>query len=584
MSAPRIDRVISRGSPSAGPSGISLDAPRRVGTRLVDFSRLALPRDVRLALAEAFWSHAEVRSVDTLLGYWHGINNFTRFVVETKAISALHELSTETLVRYIEWLNRRVRQDGVPWSAVTRAQAYYAMRTLLRWLQRCRPHLLSRIVFPMRVYPGKESAKRRLPPLPPQAVRAILRACEAEISQLRAQREHGRAALAAARADKVTRVSTLGGFLLYLEQHHGGIAPPALALRPCIRKLSDVLGGYRAIEPCLYPRFDSLFPYYVAILIHSGGNPEAIARLPLECLQPVPLLDDRELLIWSKGRTTRLQQRACRTSAAFEPPTLVRELIEFSKPLRPHAPAVHSQRLFIAKTHLGVSVLSAHKFLKQHRTAFIARHSLPHFSFMQLRASVLTAFYRASGDLRQVKEIANHAQLSTTATYVRGPEVEREHRERIASLQSAFLSHLEGARTEGTLSAADDSAHPRSAMQPGAAVPAGTAVSLFGFNCKDPLAGIAPGTRVGELCHHFLGCFTCPNAVITAEPTSLARLLEARDHLRLSATYLHPARFEAIYAPLLKILEEDILTRFSTAELAAATALSRKQPPIPELR
>lgn len=121
-------------------------------------------------------------------------------------------------------------------------------------------------------------------------------------------------------------------------------------------------------------------------------------------------------------------------------------------------------------------------------------------------------------------------------------------------------------------------------MPPGAAVPAGTAVSLFGFNCKDPLAGIAPGTRVGELCHHFLGCFTCPNAVITAEPTSLARLLEARDHLCLSATYLHPARFEAIYAPLLKILEEDILTRFSAAELAAATALSRKQPPIPELR
>lgn len=28
----------------------------------------------------------------------------------------------------------------------------------------------------------------------------------------------------------------------------------------------------------------------------------------------------------------------------------------------------------------------------------------------------------------------------------------------------------------------------------------GTVVSMFGFNCKDAFAGIAPGTRRGELC------------------------------------------------------------------------------------
>lgn len=583
MSRARIDRTLSREPRSTVPKSASIIAPRRVGSRLVDFSRLELPQDLRLALAEAFWNHADVRSVDTLLGYWHGIHTFTQFVVETQALSALPELTTETLVRYIEWLNGRVRQDGVPWSPATRAQAYYSMRTLLRWLQRSRPHLLSRIVFPVRVYRGKESAKRRLPPLPPQAVRAILRACEAEISQLRSQRERGRAALAAARAKRAASLNSLGGFLLYLERHHGGIAPPALALPSHVRKHSDALGGYRAIEPCLYPRFESLFPYYVAIVIHTGGNPEAIARLPLECLQPVPLLDDRELLIWSKGRTIRLQQRAFRTGAAFEPPTLVRELTEWTRPLRSHAAAIHRQRVFIGKGHLGVAGLSP-SLQKKLRAAFIARHHLPQFSLMQLRASVLTAFYRASGDLRQVKEIANHAQLSTTATYVRGPEVEREHRERIATLQSAYLGHLEAARAESLPSGAEDSSQRRSVVPHVAAVPPGTAVSLFGFNCKDPLAGVAPGTHAGELCHHFLGCFTCPNAVITADPISLARLLEARDHLRSSATYLHPARFDAIYAPLLKILDEDILTRFSASELTAATALCRKLPPIPPLR
>jgi hypothetical protein len=107
---------------------------------------------------------------------------------------------------------------------------------------------------------------------------------------------------------------------------------------------------------------------------------------------------------------------------------------------------------------------------------------------------------------------------------------------------------------------------------------------MFGFDCRDPLAGIAPDTRPGELCINFLGCFTCPNAIITGDAASLARLLQARDHLRAAAGRIHPARWQAIYAPLLRILEEDILTRFAGGELAAAAHLQSKQPPLPELR
>lgn len=115
-------------------------------------------------------------------------------------------------------------------------------------------------------------------------------------------------------------------------------------------------------------------------------------------------------------------------------------------------------------------------------------------------------------------------------------------------------------------------------------MPAGKSVSMFGFDCKDPYAGIAPGTRAGELCSHFLGCFTCPNAIVTPDPACLARLLKAREHLRLASAYVHPARFESLYSPQLKILEEDILTRFSDRELAAAAAFCSSSPPLPELR
>jgi hypothetical protein len=107
---------------------------------------------------------------------------------------------------------------------------------------------------------------------------------------------------------------------------------------------------------------------------------------------------------------------------------------------------------------------------------------------------------------------------------------------------------------------------------------------MFGFDCKDPLAGVAPESRRGELCSNFLGCFTCPNAIIASDPASLARLLQARDHLRAAAATIHPARWDALYAPQLRILEEDILTRFAATELGAAARLRTTLPPLPDLR
>ena len=107
---------------------------------------------------------------------------------------------------------------------------------------------------------------------------------------------------------------------------------------------------------------------------------------------------------------------------------------------------------------------------------------------------------------------------------------------------------------------------------------------MFGFDCADPYAGTAPGTRRGELCTNFMGCFTCPNAVIAPDPSTLARLLQARDHLHAAATLLHPARWQALYAPQLRILEDDILPRFCAADIEVAQALVPQQAPLPELR
>jgi hypothetical protein len=584
---PHINRVLSRARPATAIDSerASSDAPRQLRGTVIDFSALHLPSSVSCALAEAFWNQVGARAEPTVRTYWHHLKIFGRFVSQTQSVGRLNDVDSVLLVRYIEWLNRQRGQDGAPWSKGTRYSTYMTLRTLLRWLQRCRPDLLGEIEFPINAFPGKNRGVQRVGKLPAQTLRTILKACEQEISDLRVQRDKAEQEMARARASATGSISTLGGLLLHIDQHYGGIVPPRRTItgsKYVVARALDAHGGNRGVEPYLYPRAESLFPYYLLILIHAAGNPEAILALDVDCLQPIPLLDDRELLVWTKRRADIQQRRSFRSSDAFEPPALIRDLVRWTSRLRAHIPAPDRTRLFIFKGHEGVTAMSL-QMAKMMKRNFSARHHLPHFTFASIRP-MLTAFYRVTGDLRQVKDIANHAHLSTTVGYVEGPEVQTQNRVRVAALQSAFLGHIERPSPNSRPSDQIVIAHPRSSTSRSRSPPSGAAVSMFGFNCKDAFAGVAPGTRAGELCTHFLGCFTCPNAVITGDPASLARLLQARDHLQAASGYLHPARWEAIYAPQLRILQEDILTRFSGRELAAAVPLHGTLPPLPELR
>jgi hypothetical protein len=491
----RMKRSLPRSPGLTGVAHERIDAPRQVRQTTIDFSTLSLPPDVRFALADAFWNHFGGRSQNQILTLWAHIKVFSRFAEESAAISSLADFHHGLLVRYVEWLNGRCRRNGQPWTKSSRSGAYTALRMLLQWLARCRPGVLGELHYPFNPFPYRNRDSERLKKVSARELRAILKACERDIKALRAQRKEGDCA----RADVGNRepATSLGGLLDAIDQRYGGIVPEhkkvlSRAGNYSVRRGLIRFGGCKKVEPYLYPRSESLLPYYLAILIHSAGNPEPIAELSVDCLQSIPLLDDRQMLVWTKRRAGTTQRRSFRTTDQFEPPALVRDLIDWTRRIRPHA--------------------------------------------------------------------ARPARIA---------------------LQRAFLGHISGSRPEARPSDGPVTPAPQPSLSP---LPVGHAVSMFGFDCKDPFAGAAPDTRRGELCNNFLGCFTCPNAIIAADPASLARLLQARDHLREAAATVHPMRWDALYAPQLRILEEDILTRFAATELGAAARLQTTLPPLPDLR
>jgi hypothetical protein len=490
----------------------------------------------------------------------------------------LADLQGDILVRYVEWLNAQRTARGSPLCKATRSSTYTSLHKLLQWLVRCRPGLLGPIDWPINSFPWRNRDTRGRGALSASQLREILKACEGDIAQLRLMRERGQQLRQSARAAGATYTSSPGALLDVIDDEFGGVLPPTPSLYRTHHHVFTYLvkhGGVDVIEPYLYPNGDALFPYYLAIVLHTAGNSQAIAEMGVDCLQPIPLLDDRELLVWAKPRSSSVQRRSFRTSDPFEPPTLVREVIEWTQRLRSRVPIEQRNRLFLMKTTDGPTVATRVKFLGPlHR--FIAAHQLSPFSLGMLRPSALTALYRATGDLRAVKAAANHASISTTAGYVQGPQVAAQNSVRMAALQSALLGHVELPADPGS------SAPPASA--PVEAPPPGTAVSMFGFSCKDPFSGVAPGTHRGTLCTNFLACLTCPNAIIPTDAPTLARLLHAREHLQASAAHIHPARWAAIYAPQLRILDEDLIPRFPTRERAQAERLRTTLPPLLPLR
>jgi hypothetical protein len=555
-----------------------LDAPRRLRNTVLDFRTLHLPRDVARALCEAFWHRIGAGRLQTIFDHWARLRLFGRFNEETHALQSLTDLRGDILLRYVEWLNTQRTARGSPLGKATRSSTYTSLYKLLQWLVRCRPGLLGSIDWPINPFPWRNRDTRGRRALSAAQVREILKACEHDIAQIRLMRERGRQLIQSARAAGATYMTSPGALLDVIDKHFGGVLPPTPILYRTHNHLNRYLvkhGGVDVIEPYLYPNAHGLFPYYLAIVLHTAGNSQAIADMPIDCLQALPLLDDRELLVWEKPRARSVQRRSFRTSDPFAPPALVRDVIEWTRRLRSRVPIDQRDRLFLMKTSRGPTAATRIKF-EGPLGRFIALHHLKPFSLSSLRPSVLTALYRSTGDLRAVKEMANHASLSTTVSYVQGPEVAAQNGLRMAALQSALLGHIESPANGGPGQA--PSARPADPPL------AGTAVSMFGFSCKDPFSGVAPGTRRGELCTNFLACLSCPNAIIPTDAPTLARLLHARDHLLAAAAHLHPARWEAIYAPQLRILEQDLLPRFPARDRQEAERLRTTLPPLLPLR
>jgi hypothetical protein len=553
--------------------------------RSFDFAVFGLlPMVAELALA--FRHHVGVKGVAVRLNTYRQLRLWFAFIVEyDDSLTSMRDVDTAVLRAFIASL------DAKPWKKGTRYGVWSCIKQLVAWLQRNRPELVHPdLEIPFNAFPRKNAETLPRAALSRNEMERVLAAARSDIVASWAHFQNGQAALArvdrqaVAEAKRIGELNLddLGVLLAVIVDRFGTILPKykmGLGWGTGISVLHNALarhGGMQAVASYLHAPPGTIVPYMIAIGAQTYANPEALRLLTRNCTSDHLLLDGRVLVTWRKGRSNREQRRSFLRNKTFSVPTLIGQILAMTAALVPHASPRDRDRLFLINNRTqsrGVGVIP-HYLVQRLVTSFVRGHDLRddhgnplRLTLAALRASGLTlAHERLGHDILKTQALANHATPDTTQRYVNRPLVRQAQAVAIGTLQAQFVDLVR------------DKEPTAETEQPKID---GRRATASGFICTDPMAGVAEGQRIGQLCTAWLGCFTCPNAVIPLDAEVLVRLNATRAALIDARSGMAHDRWRLLYAPKLEILERDILPRFPSALRDAVTG--RALPTLPPI-
>jgi hypothetical protein len=564
-----------------------------------DFSVYAYRPVMAAELAFAFRNHLTDKSKATRSGTFNrGVRNWFRFLdVHARSGAApvsMANVDINILNAFIAWLNRQPIGKG------SRHAAWSSFKQLAGWLQRHRPDLVhSDLELPFNVFPRKNAEAQPRETLSKAELAAVLAAARTDIDASWRLFQEGREALTrvdrqaiAAETDLCQlNLDDLGVLLAILTGRYGGLVPPAsvtLAKGTGLWRLQRAIlrrGGGNGVARFLHATPETLVPYMIAIAAQTFANPEALRLMQRDCMSEHVLLAGRAVITWTKGRSNRLQRRCFLRDKSISVPNLIDRVLTLTELLVPHVASGERELLFLCGNVTGsrsIGVIPNH-LMSTHVRSFAERHGLKGangkpmvLAFVNLRATGLTLAHAALGhDVLKTQVLANHVSPDTTRRYVDRPVVRAAQAIELGRLQARFVAAIRSGDLDLSSGQSNRGEHSPIVSTQNA--------TASGFICADPLAGIAPGESKGKLCTAWLGCFTCPNAVIPLEADTLARLIRMREALSEARAGMAPDRWHLFYAPKLEILERDVLPRFSTTVHAAAMERLKATPPVPPI-
>lgn len=528
-----------------------------------DFAELGLAFDVAHALRRALQAKMGHTSIQTQGKAFMALRKLA-LCLEDNGKRDISPLPSNVLQLFASWLDRSSLGPSAQVSLTK-------VKNLIDWCQRNVSGVLAKntsfVVNKIRevqVKPAKEG-------LSESVIKEILRACYDDIEQVEEERSKVRR-LCSGKTEGPYERELLLLMRDLMEAGKGQLATQSIynrAGKSLARRVED-FGGSRHIAGIAYLSPKDILPFLVAIMAQSSANPESIKLAKADCIVNHPIRDDIERIVWVKERSSREQRADFPKDKEWSAPNLVRRLNKLTEEVRQKAVRNSRNKLFICYRWFDRSVGMPDKTAMLNELSyFIDRHSLPPFLFKDLRRTggqIVQAVRGSSGDAQRH---LNHAQPNTTRLYTATPSVADAEDQVIHKHQVQFARLARGEST-GPVD------EKRALLD--FDLPADGMETTFGFRCKDPLAGIAPGSVRGSMCLKFFGCASCPGAFIPLDNVDVvARLLATADALEEARTRSQVEgwwrRFESFYEPIRLLVVGELLPAVSSPILQRAKPL-----------
>lgn len=525
-------------------------------TNTFDFIAAGYSEALGNALARALVGQYGHTSLESQRQSWRCLRKFAAFLVSA-GIPQEPCLPPDALSRFRDWLG----SSGL--STSTAQSVLNVVTATLSWCSRNVPAVLSPDTG-LLVKGFVRSAPAARSQLTADDLKAILASCYAEIEEAEARLATGGRILAnhPANADEA-ELATLVAQLLQLGR---GDLPRLIDTHRSRLGLGHrvlKLGGTTALLRRLWVCTDTVFPFFLAILTQTSGNPYAVLAMTRDCVRTHPLRDDLERIVWLKRRSKAEQHAEFPKGRMWSAPELCRRLLALNEGLLGQCPPEDRDKLFICKRTSREVGLMKMQMLHILLDSFIERHRLPKFDFKDVRRAGAAAHHTAAGSVVAAQRRLNHRSPVTTARYTRIEDRSSAHDAVIRRFQGQLMSGTSTRKVEQTVA----NRSPRPGHE-----------TVFGFFCADPFAGTAPGSTAGKQCLQFQRCATCPGALVTLDDARVvARLLATSrsltDARQRSLKEGWWPRFKEAYEPTRLILEQDLLPAIAPAVRERALAL-----------
>lgn len=460
-----------------------------------DFSSLGIGAKAANALLSAFGAITATYRTSSRRQAWRSLRKFASFLVEHGGEAWEVMRTSSVSQRFEEWLKAKLLLK-------TGGSHYNFVRQIYAWLganDSARSIAWMNIYFPHGRFQREEECRRQNV-LSRDEIRSVLVASKKGIDEVRA-RMRVMSALATGKAvpglpdksrDAIRRMQkgVDNGVIDKGRQYAAGYITAATP--------------YRALKKYLFLEIPDYIPYLLYIAIETRANPGGLMELSVDCISEHPVDPLKKVFTWDKFRASEQNGAAVSVEGAYAVPTLIAELLEYTKVLRQFAGA-RADRLFLNqfKGRAGiVSVQSWHNEL----AVFIEKFGLPDFNFVDLRISGARLLGDRGEKIELIQSELQHKSSRTTGLYISSPERKGVAAAKLLGFMGSVVRSAEAERSS------------RRAY--------GT---TQGYDCADATSGVAPLSREGSKCTDYLHCAFCPNSIVVLDsPKHIARMIAAK--------------------------------------------------------